>query len=181
MQTKKTELDYYFQVLLIGDSSYERNQFLEYILKNRKKKEEDILTDNYLTIIDYYDEKKLVKLTIWNINDINTELDGKIDEINGIILLFDETEKKTLDEIIKLYRIIKQKLKRKVPIKVLGNNCYSYCIEIDKSKLKQFIKNEGLNFCEIDTPNGCDIFYSICKLVSAMTKAEEDKKNKCLK
>ena len=60
MQTKKTELDYYFQVLLIGDSSYERNQFLEYILKNRKKKEEDILTDDYLTIIDYYDEKKVL-------------------------------------------------------------------------------------------------------------------------
>ena len=100
----------------------------------------------------------------------------KLTKLMALFYYLIKLKKKTLDEIIKLYSIIKRKSERKVPIKVLGNNCYSYCIEIDKTKLKKFIKDEGLQFCEIDTPSGCDVFYSICKLVSAMTKAEDDKK-----
>ena len=168
MDKEKKEVLY--KILLLGDSSVVKKCFLMHYIDNKFKEIHMLIIylDYKLKKVQWYDRKN-IKMQIWD-----TENKDRLKSIkknyykgaNGIILIYDITNRKTFENVSNWINQIKEEVSEKVTIILVGNKIDDEehrAVQTEEGK--NLAKELGLMFFECSAKSGENIDSTFNELV----------------
>jgi small GTP-binding protein len=165
------DCDYLFKIIAIGDSGVGKSSLITQYVDN-------IFTDSYISTIgvDFKIKTiehlgKTIKLQIWDTagqERFRTITTSYYRGANGIIIVFDKTNKQTFLNIDKWLDEVKYHSKENVKIILIGNKSDLPDIEVTEKEIIDFCKNNNMCYIETSAKTGNNVDNIFEKLIGLM-------------
>jgi small GTP-binding protein len=175
-----TEYEYSIKVLVLGDSSVGKTNFIYRFLNDEFKGDQmsttgiDLNNNSQITI----NNKKFL-LQLWDTagqEKFNSVTKSCFNKVQGFIVMFDLTKKVTFVNVKSWVSLIKEECGNHIPILVVGNkNDLADDRQIDEADIKQYTEGQKLKYIETSPKTGDNIKRAVTMICTEITESANDK------
>ena len=179
-EPKEVEPEYFIKLLLLGDISVGKSSFIYRFIYDKFNPVEMPSSKLDLQSSDIIVSKNKIRVQLWDTvgqEKFRSITQSLISKMQGIVLMFDLTNKETYDNIKTWIELIREQSK-KLPIIIIGNKCD---LEeeriIQKEEAKGYYKKQKLKYVETSCKNGTNIKKAISKICKIIINSQEKTTN----
>ena len=179
-EPKEVEPEYFIKLLLLGDISVGKSSFIYRFIYDKFNPVEMPSSKLDLQSSDIIVSKNKIRVQLWDTvgqEKFRSITQSLISKMQGIVIMFDLTNKETYDNIKTWIELIREKSK-KLPIIIIGNKCD---LEeeriIQKEEAKGYYKKQKLKYVETSCKNGTNIKKAISKICKIIINSQEKPTN----
>ena len=179
-EPKEVEPEYFIKLLLLGDISVGKSSFIYRFIYDKFNPVEMPSSKLDLQSSDIIVSKNKIRVQLWDTvgqEKFRSITQSLISKMQGIVIMFDLTNKETYDNIKTWIELIREQSK-KLPIIIIGNKCD---LEeeriIQKEEAKGYYKKQKLKYVETSCKNGTNIKKAISKICKIIINSQEKPTN----
>ena len=173
--------DYSIKLLVLGDLSVGKTSFIYRFTEDKFDSKIIATTGLDLKTADIILDSKKIRVQIWDTagqEKFNSITKNLILRVQGIILLFDLTNKESFDNLSSWIKIIREHCGNKMQILIVGNkNDLEEQKQVDEEEIKKFAKRVRIKFKKVSCKNGENIKEAvdlICENIISSSAAKND-------
>ena len=176
---QNTVADYSIKLLVLGDLSVGKTSFIYRFTEDKFDTEQIPTTGLDLKTADIILENKKIRVQIWDTagqEKFNSITKNLILRVQGIILLFDLTNKESFDNLNSWIKIIREHCGNKMHILIVGNK-NDLEDQINEEDIIKFCKSLKFKFKKTSCKNGENIKEAvdlICKNIITSSKGKNE-------
>jgi len=179
LELQMSEFDHLLKLLVLGESNVGKSSLvLRYV--------ESSFSDMYISTIgvDFKfkqfktSDGKTVKIQIWDTagqERFRTITQSYYRRANGVLVIFDLTDKKTFERIHEWMEEVKSYTTPKVSVVLVGNKCDKEDRVIDINEAKELAKSLGIEYVETSAKTGRGVDEAFMTLVNKILEPKINK------
>ena len=179
--TQDSEPDYSIKLLVLGDLSVGKSSFIFRYIEDKFNEEEMPTTGLDLKTADLIIENKKIRIQLWDTagqEKYNSITKNLILRVQGLIILFDLTNKASFKNLSKWVDLIKEHCGNKMPMLFVGNKSdLEENREVHKEDIIKYMTKEKSKYIKTSCKTGDNIKKAvdiICKDIIRSFSAKND-------
>ena len=181
MINQDSEPEYSIKLLVLGDISVGKSSFIYRYIEDKFHVDSMTTTGLDLKTKDLIVNNKKIRIQLWDTagqEKYKSITQNLILRVQGIIILFDITNKESFNNLSLWIKIIKDQCGHNLPILIAGNKKDLEANRlVKKEEINKFTNNEKIDYIETSCKTGENIketIYIICKKIIASFSLKND-------
>ena len=181
MMNQNSGPDYSIKLLVLGDLSVGKTSFIYRFIEDKFDSYQITTTGLDLKTADIILDNKKIRVQLWDTageEKFNSITKNLILRVQGIIILFDLTNKESFENLGSWIEIIRDHCGNKMQMLIVGNkNDLEEEKDIDEEDIHKFVKAEKIKFIKTSCQTGENIKKAvemICKIIISSSKSKND-------
>ena len=174
------EYDYSIKILLIGDSSVGKSNFIFRFIHNQFNQGHITSTGLELKRSVIIIDNKKIQLQIWDTvgqKKYKSVTKSLYSKVQGFIAMFDLTKGETFENIKNSIKSIKDECGKHIPILLVGNKNDINIRDVSNEEIKVYIMEQKINYIETSSKTGENIRKAINMICSEIMEKNIVKRN----